>query len=214
LAESQPGRRRAADSAFFVYFRELRDPTGLGVLKVNSVLSVALAPLRQMVALAACITCAWGCGQNSTPVTASHEENRGATASQSTAAELRYDLSRDEVRGGHTLRKHVGQTDAQLAERLRHERNISAASTWTELETAEETVAEALASNGGRIDNWIRRGYPRANLALHYNARRVIGRSLARGEDRAVDCTSAVVVLRADRPDSYYVLTTYPEARE
>ena len=54
----------------------------------------------------------------------------------------------------------------------------------------------------------------RPNLALHYNAGRVIGRSLGQGEDRAVNCTRAVIVLRADGPDRYYVLTTYPEARE
>ncbi len=60
----------------------------------------------------------------------------------------------------------------------------------------------------------MRRGYPRANLALHYNAGRTIGRSLRRGEDAAVDCTGAVIVLRADGPESFYVLTTYPEARE
>jgi len=180
---------------------------------VNSAPSVALAVLRQVVVLAACMACACGCGQNPAPVPASHEEKGGASGSQSTA-EHRYDLSRDEERGGHTLKKHVAQTDTQLAERLRRERNISAASTWTDLGTAEETVAEALTSNRERIDKWIRRGDPRPNLALHYRARSVIGRSLARGEDHAVDSTSAVVVLRADGPESYYVLTTYPEARE
>ena len=179
---------------------------------MNRVLSIALALVRQMIVLAACIAC--GCGQNSAPVPDGHEEKGGASVPQSTAALYRYDLSHDELRGGHTLRKHVGQTDVQLAQRLRRERNISAASTWTDLETAEETVAEALASNHERIDKWIRRGYPRPNLALRCNASRVIGRGLARGEDRAVDCTSAVVVLRADGPESFYVLTAYPEARE
>jgi hypothetical protein len=60
----------------------------------------------------------------------------------------------------------------------------------------------------------MRRGYPRANLALHYDAGHVIGRSLRRGDPQSVDCTAAVIVLRADGPDSFYVLTTYPEARE
>jgi hypothetical protein len=121
---------------------------------------------------------------------------------------------RDEERGGHTLKKHVGRTDQQLQERLRQERNISAASTWTDRETAEVTVAKAFRAERGRIENWVRRGYPRANLALHYDAGRVIGRSLRGGEDQTVNCTSAVIVLRADEPDSFYVLTSYPEARE
>ena len=66
----------------------------------------------------------------------------------------------------------------------------------------------------GRVDSWMRRGFPRANLALHYNAGRVIGRSLRRGDSQTVECSSAVAVLRADGPESFYVLTTYPEARE
>jgi len=53
----------------------------------------------------------------------------------------RYDLAADELRGGHTVRRHVGRSDAELRERLDQERNISSASTWTNLEVAEETVA-------------------------------------------------------------------------
>lgn len=125
----------------------------------------------------------------------------------------RYDLSRDEDRGGHTLRKHVGRTDDELRERLQRERDISAASTWTDRPTAEETVAAALRAERGRIEGWQQRGERRPNLALHFDAGRVIGRSLLRGADQTVPCTQAVVVLRADR-DGFYVLTTYPEARE
>jgi len=181
---------------------------------VSSVLSIAPTSVRRMVVLVACILCACGCGQNSGPAPTNREAKAGASVAQSTRVRDRYDLSRDEERGGHTLRKHVGQTDLQLAERLRVERNISAASTWIDLETAEETVTEALANNSGRVEKWIRRGYPRPNLALHYDAGRVIGRTLTRREARAVDSTSAVVVLRADGAETYYVLTTYPEARE
>jgi hypothetical protein len=125
----------------------------------------------------------------------------------------RYDLGRDEQRGGHTLDRHVARSDEQLQERLRRE-HISAASTWTDRETAEATVAEALRAERGRIENWTQRGFPRANLALHYNAGRTIGRSLRRNESQTVPCTNAVVVLRADGPESYFVLTTYPEDRE
>jgi Bacterial CdiA-CT RNAse A domain len=154
-----------------------------------------------------------GCGpapQTETPANAeltkhSEEPKRSAP---------RYDLARDEERGGHTLDRHVGRTDDELRERLERERHISAASTWTDRDTAESVVAEALAAESGRIKNWTRRSYPRANLALHYDGGRAIGRSLRRDQDRAVGCTSAVIVLRADGPNSFYVLTAYPEARE
>jgi hypothetical protein len=126
----------------------------------------------------------------------------------------RYDLERDEQRGGHTLDRHVGRTDAELQERLERERNISAASTWTDRATAEQVVAEALRAENRRIESWMRRGERRPNLALHYDAGRAIGRSLRRGENQVVQCTSAVIVLKTSGSDSFYVLTTYPEARE
>ena len=200
--------------ARFRILTELLKQSGSGAREVNSVLRSAQAGARTMLALLACIFSASGCGENSAPVSSNYQEKSREPVRQSTAVAPRYDLAHDEERGGHTLRKHVAQTDEQLAARLRHEQNISAASTWTNVETAEETVAEALASNRERIDSWIRRGYPRPNLALHDDAGHVIGRSLGRGAERPVDCTSAVVVLRADGPDSFYVLTTYPEARE
>lgn len=126
----------------------------------------------------------------------------------------RYDLARDEQRGGHTLDRHVGRSDAELQERLDRERNISAASTWTDRATAEEVVSEALRAGRGRIEKWMARGGRRPNLALHFDAGRTIGRSLRRGDSQVVPCTSAVVVLRSDGADSFYVLTTYPEVRE
>ena len=162
--------------------------------------------------LAAGLAMMFGCGQNPAPTAANREEPRGNTT-RGPAANRR-DLGRDEERGGHTLTRHVARSDEQLRERLARERNISAASTWTDRETAEETVAEALRTERGRVENWVRRGFPRANLALRYRAGQVVGRSLRRGESQTVECTSAVIVLRADGPETYYVLTTYPEARE
>ena len=156
-----------------------------------------------------------GCGQLPAP-DATRRDDPGAARTEPSPVRSsnRYDLQRDEERGGHTLKKHVGRTDRQLEERLEHERNISAASTWTDLDTAESTVAAAFRAERGKIENWMRRGYPRSNLALHFDAGHVIGRSLQHGETQTVVCTAAVIVLRADGPDSFYVLTTYPEARE
>ncbi len=132
----------------------------------------------------------------------------------SPASGNRYDLARDEQRGGHTLDKHVGRTDDQLRERLNHERDISAASTWSDLNAAEETVAAALRANQGKIDRWNERGYPRTNLALHFDAGHPIGRTMHHGENSSEPCSGAVVVLKADRDGGFFVLTTYPEDRE
>jgi hypothetical protein len=123
----------------------------------------------------------------------------------------RYDLERDEQLGGHTLRKHVGRSDDELRERLKQEPHISAASTWTSTDLAEETVAAALRDESPRIAQWQARGERRANLALHYHVDREIGRSLERGAWQTVPCRAAVIVLKANG-DGFYVLTTYPEA--
>jgi len=154
-----------------------------------------------------------GCGSGSAPQSG-HLEDKPRATTEFRASSAGYDLGRDEQRGGHTLARHVARTDEDLRERLARERNISAASTWTDRETAETVVGQALRAEHGRVESWMRRGFPRANLALHYNAGHVIGRSLRRGDSQTVDCSSAVIVLRADGPESLYVLTTYPEARE
>jgi toxin YxiD len=135
-------------------------------------------------------------------------------ASASASSGDRYDLGRDEQRGGHTLDKHVGRTDDQLRERLERERDISAASTWTDQTAAEETVAAALRANQSKIDRWTERGYPRTNFALHFDAGHSIGRTMRHGENTSEPCSSAVVVLKAERDGGFIVLTTYPEARE
>lgn len=117
--------------------------------------------------------------------------------------------------GGHTLTRHVGRTDAELAERLRREPQISAASTWTDRATAERAVGAALASADGKLRSWERREGRRPNLVLHYTDRSgaSLGRSLSRGERTAVPCTRALVVLKwDDRRGRFYVLTAYPEA--
>jgi len=121
------------------------------------------------------------------------------------------DLERDEQRGGHTIARHVGRTDAQLQARLSRE-SIAAASTYPDLETAERVVRRALAANERRVLRWLDQRGPRANLAVRYRARDGLptGRLMRRGEEASVEVSGAVVVLRW-RDEAWYVLTSYPE---
>lgn len=138
-------------------------------------------------------------------------ERRGGAASRVAAPR---DLSKDEAAGGHTLRKHVGRTDDELRERLEHEPNISAASTWNDRASAEAAVGAAIAGQSERISRWLGRDR-HANLVLDYDgdAAHPFGRTLRRGESTVQPCAHAVIVLKWDPPDSYYVLTAYPECR-
>ena len=139
-----------------------------------------------------------------------------ASAPASTDARTDYNLVADEARGGHTLARHVGRTDNQLRERLAREPGISAASTYTDRAVAERTVARTLAQHARRVESWLARDGQRPNLALDYRgpAGDVIGRTLERGRSAPVPSTNAVVVLRWDGYRGFYVLTSYPEARQ
>jgi hypothetical protein len=162
----------------------------------------------------------WASGCRATPDPGVPEIPRGEMPSAAKGAQngtpadaSRYDLARDEARGGHTLERHVGRSDQELRERLDRERSISAASTWTNREVAEETVAQALRAERDKIDRWEERGYRRPNLALHFEAGRVIGRGMRHRDESSSPTTEAVIVLKADGSDGFYVLTSYPEDR-
>lgn len=134
--------------------------------------------------------------------------------SPSAQAAKRHDLTRDEKRGGHTLSRHVGLSDAELRERLKRDARISTASTYTDRLTAEEAVTSALLANRKRVDRWAQREGSRANLVVDWPGNgRVLGKSLRRGEKAPVPCTRALVILKWNtESEIYYVLTSYPEA--
>jgi hypothetical protein len=124
------------------------------------------------------------------------------------------DLAIDESMGGHTLARHVGKSDAELAERLRREPGISAASTYTDRAIAERVVGATIARGGTRLVAWERRSGRRPNLVLNYvePARQPIGRTLRRGQRSAQPASRAIVVLRwLERASRFHVLTSYPE---
>jgi Bacterial CdiA-CT RNAse A domain len=123
------------------------------------------------------------------------------------------DLSRDEAAGGHILRKHVGQTEEQLRERLERERNITGASTYTNRSTAEHAVGAAIEQSRRQIQSWLDQPGRHPNLVLDYDSDVPIGRTMNRGEHQSRVCQHAVVVLRYTGPEHYYVLTSYPECR-
>jgi hypothetical protein len=128
------------------------------------------------------------------------------------------DLSRDDLLGGHTLKRHVAKTDDELRARL-HEEHISAASTYTDRTTAERTVAAALKQNEDKVSGWVNQRGSHPNLVLDYDAPAPIGRTLSRGANGSASCSHAVVVLKhieaaasaLPLDDSFFVLTSYPQ---
>ena len=145
---------------------------------------------------------------------ASPEPARGSKSNQPAKHAGAHDLSADESKGGHTLRKHVARSDSDLRDRLRRESNISAASTYTDRRTAEDFVAECLAENQGRVMQW-QNAERHPNLALDCvgDPAWPIGRTLRRGSSRVEPCSNATLVLKFEPPEGYYVLTSYPDCQ-
>lgn len=122
----------------------------------------------------------------------------------------RYDLQRDEARGGHTLERHVGKSDDELRHRLQNE-SISADSTYADRSTAEMSVAAAIRENGRKVDNWLHRPGGHSNLVLDYDSSTPLGRSMRLSDAQSFPCSHAVVVLKWINPQNYFVLTSYPD---
>ncbi|MGE0601446.1 MAG: RNase A-like domain-containing protein [Dehalococcoidia bacterium] len=150
-----------------------------------------------------------------TPLVPTFETTAATSAAATLAAttpSVSRNLLRDEADGGHTISRHVGKTDAELRARLKAEPDISAASTYTDLPTAERVVAEVLDKKNAEIAKWEAREGDRPNLVLRLDIRETIGRSIEQGKSSAIQVHDALVVLRWTG-SNWYVLTSYPEDR-
>ena len=168
--------------------------------------------------LTACVVAVSACGLVSCQPPPATNGVSSATSSAAAARADRpagavRDLSQDEAAGGHILRKHVGQTDEQLRQRLEREPRITGASTYTDRPTAEQAVGAAIAASQDRIQRWLSRSGGHPNLVLDYDSASPIGRTINRGESQSRPCAHALVVLKYSGPNQYYVLTSYPECR-
>lgn len=116
-----------------------------------------------------------------------------------------------EAAGGHTLEKHVGKTEVQLAQRLEKEKRISAASSFTYRSVAEAAIAEAMNRNQSAIDSWMKKRDNR--YTIDYDANKIIGITMNRGASKATQTSRLRIVLQrsAKLPPGYFILTAYPQ---
>ena len=161
----------------------------------------------------ACVGVAVGtCGLISCRPPATNGAPSAARAEIHPAGPVR-DLSQDEAAGGHILRKHVGQTDEQLRERLEREPRLPAprptpiarrlSMPWAPPSRNRRTESSAGSTAPADIPTW----------CWITTARAPIGRTINRGENQSRPCAHALVVLKYAGPNDYYVLTSYPECR-
>lgn len=120
------------------------------------------------------------------------------------------DLKRAEGMGGHTIARHVAKTDFEIMKRLERDKQISASSSYTDLETAQRVVDETIQQNAGQIKAWLAGTVQGNTLAFRYRGRTKIGRGIDRDEDAIGARYNAQVVLERAGDGTFFVLTSYP----
>lgn len=116
--------------------------------------------------------------------------------------------------GGHTIARHVAQTDAQLAARLATSTRLSAVSTFGSLAEAETAISAVMRAQKGAITAWARTATVGSRQAFVAAAPRAgVGRVLVRGATSPVAGRTIRVVLKKEAFNGklYYILTAFPE---
>lgn len=114
--------------------------------------------------------------------------------------------------GGHLIERHVGKSEEWLVDRVRRE-NVSAASSFRDIDEAEHFVAATLEEHQAAIDAWLDgKGGNRLVIDSRFDAS--TGISVARGDTSAEDVFSVRLVLeRSNALDTgYRIVTGYPSA--
>lgn len=130
-------------------------------------------------------------------------------------------VNQESMAGSHVIDKHVAKTDVQLAQRMR-DQNPMAASTYTDLESAQAYTQQCIDANPALVKNLVDgHGSPKTeNLRLDFgSAGPVTGRSVSRGDYtdmknwKATDKHGILVVIKyaAGLTPPFVVLTSYPE---
>ena len=120
-------------------------------------------------------------------------------------------LTAHESAGGHTLARHVGLTEIELANRLATQITLPRASSFIDREIAEQAISDAIDANQTQITNWLAGNT--ARFQINYTATNPIGVTLARNATTTVPARNLQILLRrnANLPLGYYILTAYPE---
>lgn len=115
--------------------------------------------------------------------------------------------------GGHTLAKHVGQTEAQLRARLVAEPTKSVVSSFTNQQTAEWAISEAMTANAVLIKSWANSAGNYSRFDFVFDVGREVGYGVVRASGELMPMSKVKVILKLQKYNGmpYYVLTSYLE---
>jgi len=114
---------------------------------------------------------------------------------------------------GHTIRKHVGKTDEELANRFIEEPRIPSSSSYSDLRTAESAVGDTLVAKQVDIKEWMADSTITSTLDLPHTVEYPVGRVLRPESTFSEPSSTVLVVLKKDplARNGYRILTSYPD---
>ena len=123
-------------------------------------------------------------------------------------------LLEQELKGGHTVDRHVAKSDAWLLERLQREPKIPAASSFPDRITARQVIGLALMPDKTDLDDWAvkAKGGDVAEIRMAFE--QPIGRLVERGSGAAVPAHGLRLFVMADGTGTCHLLTAYPTSQQ
>ena len=112
--------------------------------------------------------------------------------------------------GGHSFKRHVGKSVAELRNRLSSEWRIPSASTFWTIESATASVCYLTMTNILNIVDWGCSARQRIEIEEVIPVRTSVGYSVIRGSNRTVLCRKARMVLEKDSGNDFHIVTAFP----
>lgn len=126
-------------------------------------------------------------------------------------------LQLQENAGGHTIARHVGQTDLQLQQRLQNNPNIPAAGSFpasappaANYAAAQATITANIAGNTNAINTWANNAANGARQTYSYLTLGVVGRVATRNPNVVNNTNNFRIVFQATGGGNCFVLTSFP----
>ncbi|HAT23722.1 MAG: RNase A-like domain-containing protein [Pantoea sp.] len=113
---------------------------------------------------------------------------------------------------GHTIARHVGQTDEQMIARLVAPRAPSRASTFYNIKHAELLISEALSVKSHQIESALKYMQPGSRLGLDHRFHIPVGRYIDKGTTVVKKAYALRIIIEAMQfgDKTYYLVTAYP----
>lgn len=121
-------------------------------------------------------------------------------------------FAHEAAKGGHLIQKHVGWSDVDLKNRAINSPNISNVSSFTNLNIAEQAVANTIAQNKSKIDAWLLANKQDIRIDSIDNEPLPVGRMYNKSQNvfSEVNNTRVVLIKDASFPEGYRILTGFP----